>query len=154
MEKEGYPNGVMRNGDIQIGKWRNGDRRNGETERVESKNGERRNEDTQIESSNGGKVKWGTEKCGNSQSRFQVHTTCNMSHGNIKCQLICMMIKEYIGKQLVHLVKDYLERENHGWDLVIGATDLGPLHVLGPDHLRGHAICGEEHHRTKQWSTT
>ncbi|GFV95584.1 uncharacterized protein TNCV_4575851 [Trichonephila clavipes] len=24
----------------------------------------------------------------------------------------------------VHLVKDYLERENHGWDLVIGATDL------------------------------
>ncbi|GFW72663.1 hypothetical protein TNCV_3798911 [Trichonephila clavipes] len=24
----------------------------------------------------------------------------------------------------VHLLKDYLERENHGWDLVIGATDL------------------------------
>ncbi|GFX30876.1 hypothetical protein TNCV_4145841 [Trichonephila clavipes] len=39
MEKEGYPNGVMRNGEIQIGKWRNGDRRNGETERVEIKNG-------------------------------------------------------------------------------------------------------------------
>ncbi|GFT96129.1 hypothetical protein TNCV_472121 [Trichonephila clavipes] len=54
MEKEGYPNGVMRNGEIQIRKWRNGDRRNGETERVESKNGERRNEDTQMERSNGG----------------------------------------------------------------------------------------------------
>ncbi|GFV61063.1 hypothetical protein TNCV_620681 [Trichonephila clavipes] len=67
MEKEGYPNGVMRNGQTQIGKWRNGERRNGETERVERKNGERRNEDTQMESSNGGKVKWGTEKCGNSQ---------------------------------------------------------------------------------------
>ncbi|GFS60349.1 hypothetical protein TNCV_2827941 [Trichonephila clavipes] len=23
-----------------------------------------------------------------------------------------------------HLLKDYLERENHGWDLVIAATDL------------------------------
>ncbi|GFW00121.1 uncharacterized protein TNCV_3569081 [Trichonephila clavipes] len=30
----------------------------------------------------------------------------------------------------VHLVKDYLERENHSWDLVIGATDLATYMYL------------------------
>ncbi|GFW90544.1 hypothetical protein TNCV_565821 [Trichonephila clavipes] len=39
----------------------------------------------------------------------------------------CEELEQFIK---VHLVKDYLERENHGWDLVIGATDLATYMYL------------------------
>ncbi|GFW24892.1 hypothetical protein TNCV_3846261 [Trichonephila clavipes] len=43
-------------------------------------------------------------------------------------------------KQIIqfHLVRDYLERENQGWDLVIGATNLATCMYL--DHSRVHAV--------------
>ncbi|GFT36829.1 uncharacterized protein TNCV_174441 [Trichonephila clavipes] len=45
----------------------------------------------------------------------------------------------------VHLVKDYLERENHGWDLVIGATDLATYMYLDRIIPEVMQYVGEEH---------
>ncbi|GFX92061.1 uncharacterized protein TNCV_471701 [Trichonephila clavipes] len=46
----------------------------------------------------------------------------------------------------VHLVKDYLERENHGWYLVIGATDLATYMYLDRIIPEVMQYVGKEHH--------
>ncbi|GFX40543.1 uncharacterized protein TNCV_2373271 [Trichonephila clavipes] len=45
----------------------------------------------------------------------------------------------------VHLVKDYLKRENHGWDVVIGASDMATYMYLEPIIPEVMQYVGEEH---------
>ncbi|GFU49260.1 uncharacterized protein TNCV_2610201 [Trichonephila clavipes] len=45
-----------------------------------------------------------------------------------------------------HLVKDYLERENHGWNLVIGAADLATYMYLNRIIPEVMQYVGKEHH--------
>ncbi|GFV49969.1 hypothetical protein TNCV_1392501 [Trichonephila clavipes] len=45
-----------------------------------------------------------------------------------------------------HLVKDYLERENHGWDVVIGATDQATYMYLDRIIPEVMQYVGKEHH--------
>ncbi|GFV62643.1 uncharacterized protein TNCV_2528681 [Trichonephila clavipes] len=45
----------------------------------------------------------------------------------------------------VHLLKGYLERENHGWDLVIGASDTATYMYLEPIIPEVMQYVGEEH---------
>ncbi|GFT41592.1 hypothetical protein TNCV_944491 [Trichonephila clavipes] len=45
----------------------------------------------------------------------------------------------------VYLLKSYLERENHGWDLVIGASDMATYMYLEPFILEVMQYVGEEH---------
>ncbi|GFW10118.1 hypothetical protein TNCV_2569021 [Trichonephila clavipes] len=51
-------------------------------------------------------------------------------------------LEEFI---MVHMLKGYLERENHGWDLVIGASDMATYMYLEPIIPEVMQYVGEEH---------
>ncbi|GFS95438.1 hypothetical protein TNCV_409991 [Trichonephila clavipes] len=65
----------------------------------------------------------------------------NWDHNDI-VQVPPKKLEEFIK---VHLLKGYLERKNHGWDLVIGASDMATnmyLELIIPEVMQ---YVGEEH---------
>ncbi|GFX70880.1 hypothetical protein TNCV_1688631 [Trichonephila clavipes] len=65
----------------------------------------------------------------------------NWDHNDI-VQVPQKELEEFIK---VHLLKSYLERENHGWDLVIGASDMATYMYLDPIISEVMQYVGEEH---------